>query len=126
MTDEIAIIDDDQEWLNTATQALTNDGYSVWAATSAEEGSNRLASASPALVFIAVQLPDYSGLHLLAEFRRRDAHTPVIVVSTEERTSFRDQALAMGATGFLRKPVSATLLLSAVPRFLRKATMYAE
>lgn len=119
--DEIAIIDDDREWVESATQTLNEAGYPVCAVTSAQQASELLARASPALVVIDVELPGYNGLHLLSEFRRGNAATPVLVVSGEDRASVRDQALTNGANGFLQKPLSPNLLLSAVRRFLGRS-----
>jgi two-component system C4-dicarboxylate transport response regulator DctD len=119
--DEVAIIDDDREWVESATQTLREAGFPVCAVTSAEQGSDLLARASPALIVIDVQLPGYNGLHLLSEFRRRNAATPVLVVSGDDRASVRDQALTNGANGFLQKPLSPKLLLAAVRRFLGRS-----
>jgi DNA-binding response OmpR family regulator len=118
-SDEIAIIDDDQQWVAAAARKLTDEGYLVLAATDAIEGGDLLARETPpALVVLDLQLPGFSGLHLLADFRRRNAFTPVLVVSSNDRASLRDEALSTGANGFLQKPLPPALLLSAIRRFL--------
>lgn len=122
--DEIAIIDNDREWVAGAAQTLAEEGYPVRGVTSAEQGSDLLAQASPALVVIDAQMPGYNGLHLLAEFRRRNKKTPVLVVSQDDRASVRDQALTNGANGFLQKPLSPAQLLAAVRRFLASAAVH--
>lgn len=124
--DEIAIIDDDREWVRSASQMLTEEGYPVCVATSGEEGSDLLArSTSPAIVVLDIHLPGYSGLHLLSQFRRQNAETPVLVLSDDDRASVRAEALSTGANGFLQKPLPPSLLLAAVRHFLRDAVLQA-
>jgi DNA-binding response OmpR family regulator len=102
------------------------EGYSVRVATSGEEGSELLARGTPpAMVVLDVHLPGYSGLHLLSQFRRQNAVTPVLVLSDGDRASLRAEALSTGANGFVQKPLSPTLLLEAVRRLLEDAVLRA-
>jgi DNA-binding response OmpR family regulator len=121
--DEITIIDGDREWLDAVMQRLTEEGYPVCFATRGEEASDLLSHhTAPALVLLDADLPGFSGLHLLTEFRRRNVATPVLIISKEDRASLRGEALSSGANGFLQKPVTPSLLVAAVRRFLGNAT----
>jgi DNA-binding response OmpR family regulator len=122
--DEIAIIDDDRNWVDAAAKLLSQEGFAVRTATSGEEGSDLLARASPDLVVLDVHLPGYNGLHLLADFRRRNRLTPVLVVNSDDRASVRDAAFTSGANGFLQKPLPPVQLLAAMRRYLGKAAMH--
>jgi DNA-binding response OmpR family regulator len=120
-TDEIAVIDDNRQCVDAVADALTGEGYRVLTALCGEDAIGLLRHASPCLVILDIHLPDVNGLRLLADFRRRDAHTPVLVMSSEDRASIHEQAMANGANGFLRKPFSPEVLLSAVHHFASQA-----
>jgi DNA-binding response OmpR family regulator len=120
-TGEIAVIDDNRQWLDAVAETLTDEGYRVHTATNGQQASVLLTSTLPGLVILDVKLPGTSGLKILADFRRRDNRTPVLMTSSEDRASVHEQAMANGANGFLRKPFSPSVLLSAVRRFLEPA-----
>lgn len=120
--DEITIVDGDREWVDAVMQRMTEEGYQVCVATCGEEASELLShDTAPALVVLDADLPGFSGLHLLAEFRRRNVATPVLIISEDDRASLRGEALANGANGFIQKPVSPSFLVAAVHRFLGNA-----
>lgn len=120
--DGITIIDGDREWVDAVMQRLTEEGYPVCVATRGEEASDLLSHhTAPALVVLDADLPGFSGLHLLAEFRRRNVETPVLIISGDDHASLRGEALANGANGFLQKPVSPSFLVAAVHHFLGNA-----
>jgi DNA-binding response OmpR family regulator len=117
--DEITIVDGDSGWVEAVVQKLTEEGYRVCIATRGEDASNMLSRHTvPALVVLDADLRDFSGLHLLAEFRRRNVVTPVLIISGNDRASIRGEALSSGANGFLQKPVTPSLLVAAVHRVL--------
>jgi CheY-like chemotaxis protein len=75
-----------------------------------------LAAAHPlAGVVLDMNLPDLSGLYVLDQLKRSSAtrHVPVHVVSVDDRSQ---QALSMGAIGYLRKPTDRESLAGALAR----------
>ena len=70
----------------------------------------------PDLVVLDVMMPEVSGLDILATVRStpKIAHLPILIVtaSTDEQTKI--DALELGATDFLHKPVKPTELLPRV------------
>jgi CheY-like chemotaxis protein/signal transduction histidine kinase/CHASE3 domain sensor protein len=66
-------------------------------------------------VVLDVNLPDRTGLYVLDRLKRTGAtrHVPVHMVSVEDRSQ---QALSMGAVGFLRKPAERDELAAALER----------
>jgi DNA-binding response OmpR family regulator len=116
--DEIAVIDDNRRCVDAVVEALTGEGYRVRTASSGQDALELLTRTSPALVILDVHLAGVSGWRLLADFRRRDAVTPVLVMSSDDRASIHEEAMIRGANGFLRKPFSPDVLRSAVRRFM--------
>jgi two-component system alkaline phosphatase synthesis response regulator PhoP len=115
---DVLIIDDDQAWAGSVAQLLDDAGFVVRSASDGEQALELLATEQPALVILDVHLPCIGGMDVLREFRQRNRHTPVLMMSADDRASIQDRAMSEGATAFLRKPTSVPLLLRAVRRYL--------
>ena len=118
---DVIIIDDDQSWLGTVKELLQNAGYRVHAVCDAEQALDLLATRQPAMVISDVHMPRIDGLELVRQFRSHDRSTPVVMISADDQASLQDRAMAAGATAFLRKPISAPLLMRAVRRYVGDA-----
>lgn len=119
MSGTVLIVDDDVSWSETAAGALREAGFQVFVAHDGSKGAALLERESPTVVILDVHLPGSSGLDLLRELRQRDRLTPVLMVSADDQAAIQDRAMADGASAFLRKPVSLSLLLRAVQRQAR-------
>jgi CheY-like chemotaxis protein/nitrogen-specific signal transduction histidine kinase len=66
----------------------------------------------PSAIVLDVNLPDHTGLHVLDQLKHdpKTRHVPVHVVSVSDQS---EQALAMGAVGYLQKPVDRDALARA-------------
>lgn len=112
----VAVIDDNSTWTDTVEELLRAEGFDVRSASDGHEAAEFLIRVRPKLVILDIDLPGVSGLQILSEFRRRDGMTPVLVVSADDRALVRDRAMSDGASGFLQKPVPASVLVRAVRR----------
>ena len=76
----------------------------------------RSGAALPDLVLLDLNLPDASGLALLAELRRdpATARLPVVVLTSSTRQSEVDAAYDAGAHGFVSKPLAPAEALEAL------------
>ena len=76
----------------------------------------------PDLVLLDISMPEVSGLDLLEFIRRRRDwnHVPVVMLSTEAADVTVDRALALGADGYITKPVTLEELESAVSQAIEK------
>lgn len=114
----ILLIDDDRAWAEAAGALLRAEGFDVEAAGDGQDGLELLDHRVPLLVILDVHMPRLGGLDVLRELRRRGQQVPVLMVSSEDQACLMAQALAEGASSFLRKPVAAELLLRAVHRLI--------
>jgi CheY-like chemotaxis protein/signal transduction histidine kinase len=69
----------------------------------------------PSGIILDVKLPDRTGLYVLDQLKRSRTtrHVPVHMVSVEDKSQ---QALSMGAVGYLRKPADREALAEALAR----------
>ncbi len=115
----VLIVDDDVPWSETAAEALREAGFEVHLAHNGDQGAALLERQPPSVVILDVHIPGLSGLELLHQFRQRDRFTPVVMVSGDDQAAIQDRAMSEGASAFLRKPVSLSLLLRTVERQIK-------
>jgi len=91
-------------------------GVRVVLARNGHEARQLVASTGCAVVLTDLNLPDVSGAEWVAELVRTvgPAGTPVVVVSADATPARRDAVLAVGATGYLTKPIDLRQLISVV------------
>jgi len=121
----ILVIDDEPELRAFLVRVLGSHGYSVDAAATGQDGLDAFASRGASLVILDIGLPDTSGLEVLARLRRREASTPIIVLSVLSDESDKVAALDGGADDFVTKPFGVQELLARIRANLRPRTLEA-
>lgn len=111
------IVDDEPINIKLIQKYLRSAGYHDFVTTSeSREAVSLICSTNPDIIVLDVVMPHVSGLDILETVRgdQRLAHLPVLIVtaSTDEQTKI--DALELGATDFLHKPVKPTELLPRV------------
>jgi signal transduction histidine kinase/CheY-like chemotaxis protein len=109
----ILLVEDHPETAFLYDKALRAAGYHVLAARSAREARDALAAVRPRAIVLDVVLRGEDSWALLTELKRRPdtSDIPVAMVSTIDD---RGKANALGADGYLLKPVGADQLTAAV------------
>jgi putative two-component system response regulator len=72
----------------------------------------------PDLVIVDYMMPQLSGTELTTKFRVRYPDTPVLMVTANHETNLRHQALQLGVTDFLNKPLDNTEFLARAKNML--------
>ena len=106
----IAIVDDD-EWSRIGTTKLVRSlGFTArdFASAHALLESPHLAETS--CLISDIQMPQLNGIRLLDALRKRGHDIPTIFVTAFPDEAVRAQALSLGATCFLTKPVDGETL----------------
>jgi len=113
---KVMIVDDEPINIKLAQKYLKVAGYQhVIGITDSRTVMSRIAEDQPDVVVLDIMMPDVSGLQILERLRAdgRWTYLPVIVVTASDSEETKVQALELGATDFLGKPVKSTEL---VPR----------
>jgi signal transduction histidine kinase/CheY-like chemotaxis protein/CHASE3 domain sensor protein len=118
----LLIVEDDSRFADIVARTADELEFQTVIARNANHGVRLALAHPPAAIILDINLPDHSGLTVLDRLKREPAlrHVPVHVMSVEDHAQ---TALAMGAAGYLVKPVKQediiTALRSLQERFTR-------
>ena len=109
----LLIIEDDPAFAEVLANLARDLDFEFVVAHTADEGVRLALERTPNAVVLDLQLPDHSGLSVLDRLKRnpRTRHIPVHICSVSDNTQV---AYAMGAAGYLIKPVQYEQLSSAL------------
>jgi twitching motility two-component system response regulator PilH len=116
----ILIIDDSPTEIQTLSNILVPNGYTVSVAETGEAGLVEAKSSKPDLILMDVVLPGLNGFQATRNLSR-DPETrdiPVIIVSTKNQETDKLWGMRQGAKAYLVKPVTESVLLAAVANAL--------
>lgn len=95
-------------------------------ASSSEEARRLLAENDFALMLTDMQMPGGSGLELLRHCGENHPGVAAVMVTGSVDAEVAEEALTLGAFGFVRKPFSETEVLSSVSNALQRASAEGE
>ena len=119
------IVEDDPDDQEIFQMALTEAGapYQCIFTNNASDALQKLKQNlfNPDYIFIDLNMPKLNGLQCLVEIRKhpQHLHTPVVIYSTSSEETHISQAMGLGASAFIIKPSSITLLANALNNFFK-------
>ncbi len=116
----ILVIDDEPQILRALRAILTEQGFTVEAATRGEDGLTQAAAHLPDLVILDLGLPDIEGIEVCRRLREW-TDIPVIILSVRDAEREKVAALDNGADDYLTKPFGIEELLARVRVALRRS-----
>jgi FixJ family two-component response regulator len=121
-TPVIAIVDDDESFLQATISFVRSLGYSAAAFPSADAFLNSNAVENTDCLITDLQMPGMSGIELQNYLLAQGNRVPVIFVTAFPETDARGDALRAGAVGFLGKPFGDENLISCLNKALATRT----
>ena len=123
---KILIIDDQQLFIDGLVYVLNtlSDAVEKQQANSVDEALAKLRNCdSYDLIILDLNMPGMDGLDLLQHISADECFVPVVIISAEQESKCIQQALELGAMGFIPKSYHAEQMKSAIRKVL-EGNMY--
>lgn len=124
-SNHVLIVDDDLSVRNTMHEYIANAGYSARAASSAEEALELISKNEFAVVITDIRLPGMGGLELTKVIKKKDGADVIVVTGYSDDYSY-EEAINIGASDFVIKPVRLEELLLRLKRVLKERQLSTE
>ena len=116
----ILLIEDDKEAAAYLSKALREAGHVADHAADGDSGAAMVADGGYDVLVIDRMLPKRDGLSIVEELRRRDDHTPALILSALGQVDDRVAGLRAGGDDYLAKPYAFSELLARVEALARR------
>jgi CheY-like chemotaxis protein len=121
MSKRILVIDDEENIRRVTRLTLQAAGYEVGEAADGERGLEAFGDGSTwDAVLLDQRMPGMDGLETLRHINERDATARVIMATAYASIELAVDAMKLGATDFVRKPMTPEILRNAVAAALAK------
>ncbi len=105
-TIKLVAIDDTPASLELLSEALQQEGLTIFTATDPEEGLDLIFQEHPQIVLLDLVMPKLSGLDVLERIVEFDPAIDVILMTAHYTTETAVEAIQKGASDYLNKPIS--------------------
>jgi two-component system KDP operon response regulator KdpE len=116
----VLVVEDDDETRQAIARELTSRGYVADVAVDGRSALERWAHRRPDVVLLDLGLPDLDGLQLISRIRR-EATTPIVILSGRYEEREKVEALERGADDYVTKPFGVDELNARLRVALRRA-----
>ena len=125
---KILVVDDDALLRRSLRAMLERGHYQVETAEDGPQALALLASYSPDLILLDIQMPEMDGLEVCQRVRQMPHGDllPIIFLTGDERPDIHSLALRAGGDDFLRKPVLSGELIVRIRSLMRLKRLQAE
>src|SRR5205814_9871457 len=115
---QVLVIDDDEAAREILVELLGRVGYHAFAAPDGRAGLEWLAGAAipPQAVLLDLRMPGIDGFEVLRRYRAEGGQAPVIALSAMDDKESVVNAMRLGASDYLVKPIAPEELREAIER----------
>ena len=117
----ILLVEDDRKGARILSSGLEEEGFTVDLAADGSEAEAALGTVDYDLVILDWLLPGKQGIEVCRDLRRRDASTPVLMLTALDAVEDRIEGLDTGADDYLTKPYAFWELLARIRALLRRS-----
>lgn len=118
---KILVVDDEEELRLAVVKTLQRAGYEVSSAAGGAEALEKLSAGAVDLVVSDFLMPEMDGVELLRRVGQTRSPVRFIIVTGHGTIEKAVEAMRLGATDFLEKPLNRAALLDAVSKALGRA-----
>lgn len=123
---KILIVEDDEYVLGSVSLLLSKDGYEIGTATNGELALTTCQKEPFDLAIIDLKMPGMDGLEVLKGIKKLSPDTMVIMMTAFGSIKNAVEAMRLGASDYITKPISAEEIKLAVQKVLEKQKLIKE
>jgi DNA-binding NtrC family response regulator len=106
----VLAVDDDPNFLSALVEICEQSGFETTTAKSLEDARSKFSEAIPDVVLMDLVLPDGSGFELLRDLEKAGTSTEVVLITGHASVDSAVEALRLGVTDLLLKPIDVERL----------------
>jgi DNA-binding response OmpR family regulator len=99
---------------------LEQERYAVDTAYTGNDGFDLASTEDYDLIILDLMLPEMDGLEICRELRKKQIHTPILILTAKGQTQDKVAGLDLGADDYLTKPFSFEELLARIRALARR------
>jgi putative two-component system response regulator len=103
----VLVMDEDEATCNLIKAVLSSRGFQVSAALTARAGLQLCQESAFNLIFVDLTIKDLDARYVIREIKRRDESVAVILSSYPDNASLVSEALNLGVTDYIYKPLKS-------------------
>jgi len=123
---QVLVIDDDAVVGRSFDRVLSDKGYEVSTVLSGEEALETINETNFDVVFTDIKMPGMDGLEVTERIKARCPWTPVVVITGYGTDDNEAKASVLGASGFVRKPLTPEMIESITMKAVNDAEKVEE
>ncbi|MCL0061283.1 diguanylate cyclase [Thermodesulfovibrionales bacterium] len=120
---KILVVDDEEVIRNLLADVLTDDGYKVIAAASAEEALEKIKETPFEVIITDLMLPGINGLEVLRKIKKMNFDISVIVITGYATVETAVKAIKEGAYDYISKPFDTAEIKIVVGRAIERQVL---
>ncbi len=122
----IFVVEDDEFIGSMLARALKKAGYEVRYESSTKEIIDKISGWAPDVTMLDNNLPGISGLEILAEIKKQNISTQVVMLTADDTVETSVKAMKLGAIDYLVKPFNLDEVLLVVAGVIEKERLRDE
>lgn len=119
----ILVVDDDKDLQENIVEILSDAGFEMHTADSAEQALDLVADASFDVILLDLVMPGISGMDALPLFKRKNPRARIIMITAFSTVENAVRSMKKGADDYITKPFKIDELLMSVRRNLEEARL---
>ena len=121
MAERILIVEDDPAIVMGLEDLLVGEGYLVDVAREGNQAIELYRNRKPDLIVLDIMIPEISGYEVCRQIRKRDAATPILMLTAKGQEPDKVAGLELGADDYVVKPFGVSELLARIRALLRRS-----
>ncbi|MDR3347215.1 MAG: EAL domain-containing protein [Helicobacteraceae bacterium] len=122
----VLYVEDDHAILEAMQKPLSRYVGELYMAINGKEGLHIFDLYKPDIVVTDIRMPVMDGLAMAREIRASNPHTPIIIVSAFNEVGYLGEALDIGVSQYVLKPINIDRLFEALERCVRQMMLENE